>query len=124
MESQHQKWVNLSYLAASALIGYVLFTMGLRLAAAWDLEARFRQVDLVIRIASLALGGLMFLILYKNQASNQFMNEVANELAKVTWPTQKETTSATFIVIIMVLISGLVLGLLDYLWTRLLQLVL
>lgn len=124
MENQHQKWVNLSYLGLAALVGYVLFLTGIRVSAVWDLEARFRNVELIIRVGSLVLGGITFLVLYKNQQSNTFMNEVVGELTKVTWPTQKETTSATFIVIIMVLISGLVLGLLDYLWTRLLQLVL
>ncbi|OGD43298.1 preprotein translocase subunit SecE [Candidatus Azambacteria bacterium RIFOXYD1_FULL_42_11] len=66
----------------------------------------------------------MFLALLRNQKANKFMNEVMVELSRVTWPTQKETSSATFIVIIMVLISGLILGLLDYVWTKLLQLVL
>ena len=124
MENQHQKWVSLSYLALAALVGYVLFLSGLKIAAAWDLEARVRNIEVMVRLGSLGLAGLVFLILYRNNQANQFMNEVVSELAKVTWPTQKETSSATFIVIVMVLISGLVLGVLDYVWTRLLQLVL
>jgi len=124
MESQHQKWVNLSYLALAALVGYVVFAMGLKISGIYDIEARVKNFELVLRGASLLAGGLLFLILYRNQKTNEFMNDVVGELTRVTWPTQKETTSATFIVIVMVLISGVVLGLLDYVWTRLLQMVL
>ena len=121
MESQHQKWVNLSYLAVAALFGYIVFFFGLRIAGTWDLEARVRNIDLIIRVLSIVFGALLFLVLYKNEKSNQFMNEVVVELSRVTWPTQKETSSATFIVIIMVLISGVVLGFLDYVWIALLK---
>ena len=121
MESQHQKWVNISYLAVAALLGYVVFSFGLKLAGVYDLETRVRSIDLVIRIASIVVGGLAFLLLFRNEKANTFMNEVVLELSRVTWPTQKETTNATIITIVMVLISGMVLGLLDYVWTKLLQ---
>jgi preprotein translocase SecE subunit len=121
METSNQKWVNLSYLAAAALLGFIVFTLGLKVASAYDLEARIRNIDLIIRMASVGIAAILFLILYRNERSNQFMNEVVVELSRVTWPTQKETSSATFIVIVMVLISGMVLGLLDYAWTKLIQ---
>ncbi len=121
MESQHQKWVYLSYLAVAALVGYIFFALGLKLSGSFDWEARVQNIELIFRIASIAVAGLIFLSLYKNDRSNQFMNEVVTELSRVTWPTQKETASATIVVMIMVLISGMILGLLDYLWTTLLQ---
>ncbi|MBL7715518.1 MAG: preprotein translocase subunit SecE [Bdellovibrionales bacterium] len=123
MESQYQKWVNLAYAAVCALFAYVILAGGTRLAAAYDLETKVRNIDLIIRVGSIGLAAVLFFALFKNRQANGFMNEVVDELAKVTWPTQKETTSATVIVIIMVLISGVVLGLLDYVWTRLVQLV-
>lgn len=121
MDKQHQKWVNLSYLAVAALLGYLVFAFAQKMAGVYDLEARIRNIDLIVRLISLALGGLAFLILYRNERANEFMGEVVLELSRVTWPTQKETTSATFIVIIMVLISGMVLGFFDFVWTKLLQ---
>jgi preprotein translocase subunit SecE len=124
METQYQKWVNLSYLAMAGLVGYIIFSAGLHTAAAYDLEARVRNVDLMVRGASLLVGAILFFGLYRSTLANQFMNEVMNELAKVTWPTQKETTNATIVVIVMVLISGMILGLLDYIWTALLKMVL
>ncbi len=124
MESQHQKWVNLSYLVLAGLVGYVVFSVFGKFVGAYDLEARMRNVDLVLRVFSVVMAGLAFVVLYRNQKANQFMNEVVVELSRVTWPTQKDTTSATLVVIVMVIISGMILGLLDYCWIQLLKSVL
>ena len=121
MENQTQKWVNLSFLAVSLLVGYVFFTLSLKLMGSFDLEAKIRNAEMVFRIGSILLGALSFLILYKNQQANQFMNEVVTELSRVTWPTVKDTYSSTIVVIVMVLISGALLGLLDFVWTKIIQ---
>jgi len=121
MDSQHQKWVNLSYLAIAALLAYITYTFGFWVTGTYDLEARVRNIDWIVRLLSIGAGALLFFLLLRNTKSNTFMGEVVLELSRVTWPTQKETTSATFIVIIMVLICGAVLGFLDYLWTKLIQ---
>jgi len=121
MESQHQKWVNLSYLALAALVGYVFFSISLKLIGTYDLEARFRNSEVLARVLSVVVGGIIFGILFRHQRANQFMNEVMVELSRVSWPAQKETSSATLVVIIMVIISGIVLGFLDYLWTMALK---
>lgn len=117
MESQFQKWVNLSYLAVAVLLGYILFAASMQVGGVFDLEAKVKNFHLVAQGASVLVGAILFLILYRNENVNQFMNEVMTELSRVTWPTQKETSSATVIVIVMVLISGMILGLLDYFFT-------
>lgn len=124
MESQYQKWVNLSYLALAVLFGYIVFSVAGKVVGAYDLEARVRNIELILRGVSVGLGAILFLVLYRNEQANQFTNEVMAELARVTWPSQKDTSSATLIVIVMVIVSGMVLGLLDFLWIRLLEWVL
>jgi preprotein translocase subunit SecE len=124
MESQFQKWVNLSYLAVAALLGYLVLTLASKIVGTYDLETRVHNVELIVQIGSVVCAGILFFILYRNDKANQFMNEVMLELSRVTWPTTKETTASTFVVIIMVLISGMALGLMDYLWTSLMKLVL
>ena len=124
MESQFQKWVNLSYLAVAALLGYLVLSLTNKVVGTYDLETRVRNIELIVQIGSVVCAGLLFLILYRNDKANQFMNEVMLELSRVTWPTTKETSSATFVVIIMVLISGMALGLMDYVWTSLMKLIL
>jgi preprotein translocase SecE subunit len=124
MESQFQKYVNISYLVVAALIYYIIYEFGTRMVGSFDLEAKVHNVDLILRVAAVAVGGIAWLVLYRHEQANQFMNEVMVELSRVSWPTQKETVSATFIVIIMVLVSSMVLGLLDYVWTDLIKMVL
>ena len=121
MESQHQKWVNVSYLLAAVLLGYIVFSVAGKVVAAYDLETRIKNVEMILRGASVASGALLFLGLYRNDQANQFMNEVVVELSRVVWPSQKDTTSNTFIVIIMVVVSGLFLALLDYTWVQLMK---
>lgn len=124
MESQYQKWVNLSYLAAALLFGYIVFSTSNKIVGAYDLEVRVRNIELILRGVAVVAGALLFTVLYRHEKANQFMNEVMVELSRVIWPTQKETSSATGVVIVMVLISGLVLGFLDYCWIHLLKWVL
>ncbi len=54
----------------------------------------------------------------------QFMGEVVSELKKVTWPTRQETVRLTLLVIAVSTAIGIVLGLLDFLFTKLLNLIL
>ncbi len=117
MENQYQKWVNGAYLAAAALIGYLLYQVGAQVSGVYDLESRIRNIDLMMRVGSVLISLGIFGVFYSNRASNQFMSEVADELGRVTWPTQRDTSVSTFVVLMMVLGSGLVLGFMDYLWT-------
>lgn len=121
MENQHQKWVNAAYLGAALLVSYVLYEGAATLSSAYDLEARIKSIDLILRVASVALAGLVFLGFYLSQSVNQFMAEVADELSRVTWPSQKDTSTSTAVVIIMVIASGLALGFMDYVWTAVMK---
>jgi preprotein translocase SecE subunit len=121
MENQQQKWVTLSYLAVAALLSFVALQLGQKLVGAYDLEAKVRNAEMILRVVSIVAGALLFFGLYRSEQATQFVSEVVVELSRVTWPTQKETSAATILVIIMVLISGLFLGFLDYLWTVVLK---
>lgn len=124
MENQQQKFVFIGFALFSALVAFVLLSLGMKVAGAYDVETRIRNIEMVLRIGSIVVGLLLFGGLVKNQTSSTFMNEVVAELSKVTWPTQRETSSATVLVLVMVLISGVILWLLDSLWVYVLQLVL
>ena len=119
-----QKWVNLSLIAFSGLVAYILFELFYIVSSTYDLETRIRNIDLILRAGSVGIGAVIFFVLYRHDKANQFMNEAVVELTRVTWPTQKDTSRATIVVIIMVVISGLVLGGLDSLWTWIMKQVL
>jgi len=121
MENQQQKWVTLSYLAVAALLAFVTLSLGQKFMGAYDLEAKVRNADLILRGLSMLAGVGLFIGLFRSEKATQFMTEVVVELSRVSWPTQKETSAATILVIIMVVVSGLFLGFLDYLWAVILK---
>ena len=61
--------------------------------------------------------------MYRSDAYLHLANEVAGELKKVTWPTAKEVRAATMVVIVMAIISAVILGLFDFVWSNLTELV-
>ena len=63
------------------------------------------------------------IVMYRNDKYYYLANEVASELKKVTWPTAKEVRAATLVVIVMAIVSALILGLFDFVWSNLTELV-
>ena len=60
---------------------------------------------------------------YRHERVHTLANEVAAELKKVSWPTAKEVRAATIVVIVMALIAAVILGLFDFVWSNLTELV-
>jgi len=52
----------------------------------------------------------------------KFLKEVKAELKQVTWPTKKEVIRLTGVVIIICLAVGVYIGILDFIFTKLIQL--
>lgn len=52
-----------------------------------------------------------------------FLKEVQDELKKVVWPTRDEIVRLTFVVIIISLIVGFFLGGIDFLLTKITQII-
>lgn len=53
-----------------------------------------------------------------------FLKEVHDELKKVTWPTQQEVIKLTIVVVIVSLGVGLFIGGLDFIFTKITELIL
>lgn len=62
-------------------------------------------------------------VLYRSDRVYALANEVASELKKVTWPTAKEVRTATIVVIVMAIVSAVILGIFDFVWSNLTELV-
>lgn len=54
----------------------------------------------------------------------RYFRETIGELRKVNWPTRQEATNLTIIVLIVTFSMSAVLGLLDFIYTRLIALIL
>src|SRR5262245_39256423 len=69
------------------------------------------------------VAAIVGIVMYRSDKYYQLANEVASELKKVTWPTAKEVRTATLVVIVMAIISAVILGLFDFAWSNLTELV-
>jgi preprotein translocase subunit SecE len=56
-----------------------------------------------------------------NRSRFRFFGETISELKKVTWLTRRELIYLTVLVLIMAAVAGLILGVLDYGFTRLID---
>jgi preprotein translocase subunit SecE len=76
-------------------------------------------VTVIAAVFSLVLG----IGLYRHPRVHQLANEVTSELSKVTWPTPKEVRAAALVVIVMSIVSASILGLFDFVWSQLTEVV-
>jgi len=118
-ENAPNKPVHLIYLVGAVIMFYLL---------QWSIDwvwGYFAPApsDFKISLAAALIATVASIVLYKNDRLYHLANEVATELKKVTWPTAKEVRSATLVVIIMAIISAVILGLFDFVWSNLTELV-
>ncbi|MCS7287422.1 MAG: preprotein translocase subunit SecE [Anaerolineae bacterium] len=53
----------------------------------------------------------------------RYLKETRAELRKVTWPTREEALRLTVLVIVTILVMAILLGLLDYIYAKLMDLI-
>jgi preprotein translocase SecE subunit len=118
-ENAPNKPVHLVYLCGALLLFYLL-----QWTIDW-LTGYFGQTpsELTISVSAAVLAVVTSVVLYKNDRIYHLTNEVMSELKKVTWPTAAEVRTATTVVIVMAIISALILGLFDFFWSNLTELV-
>lgn len=118
-ENAPNKPVHLMYLVGVIVLFYVL---------QWGVDwiwGYFGNVpsETYIAIAAAVLATLVGVVMYRSDKYYYLANEVASELKKVTWPTGKEVRTATLVVIVMAMLSAVILGLFDFVWSNLTELV-
>jgi preprotein translocase subunit SecE len=118
-ENAPNKPVHLIYLCGAVLLFYLL---------QWSIDwvwGYFATSPSESRISLMAAAGAVIagVVLYRNDRVYHLANEVSAELKKVTWPTAKEVRTATMVVIVMAIISAIILGLFDFVWSNLTELV-
>jgi preprotein translocase subunit SecE len=118
-ENAPNKPVHLIYLCGAVLLFYLL---------QWSIDwvwGYFATSPSESKISLMAAVGAVVagVVLYRNDRVYHLANEVSAELKKVTWPTAKEVRTATLVVIVMAIISAIILGLFDFVWSNLTELV-
>jgi preprotein translocase subunit SecE len=118
-ENAPNKPVHLIYLVGAVITFYLL---------QWSIDwiwGYFGTAPSEIYLALFAgVAATVFAIsMYRSDRIYTLANEVAAELKKVTWPTAKEVRTATIVVIVMAIISAIILGVFDFVWSNLTELV-
>ncbi len=118
-ENAPNKPVHLMYLCGAVLLFYLL---------QWTIDWVWGYVatppsEFKISLIAGALAVITGVVLYRHDRVYTLANEVAGELKKVTWPTAKEVRTATIVVLVMSIISAVILGLFDFVWSNLTELV-
>jgi preprotein translocase subunit SecE len=113
------KPVHLIFLCGAVLLFYIL---------QWGIDwiwGYFGTAPGEVSISLFAAGFAIVtsIVAYRNDRFYHLTNEVASELKKVTWPTAKEVRGATTTVIVMAIVSAVILGLFDFAWSNLTELV-
>ena len=119
-ENAPNKPVHLMYLVGAVITFYLLQWS---IDWVWGFFTASTPSDFKISLLAAIGATLAGVITYKNDKVYHLANEVASELKKVTWPTAKEVRSATLVVIVMAIISAVILGLFDFAWSNLTELV-
>jgi preprotein translocase subunit SecE len=118
-ENAPNKPVHLMYLVGVIILFYVL-----QWGTDW-IWGYFGNVpsETLISLVAAVIATFVGVVMYRSDRYYYLANEVASELKKVTWPTAKEVRTATFVVIVMAILSAIILGLFDFVWSNLTELV-
>ena len=118
-ENAPNKPVHLIYLCGAVVLFYML---------QWGIDwvwGYFGSPPSEFKITLFAAGAAVIVgvSMYRSDRIYGLANEVASELKKVTWPTAKEVRTATLVVIVMAIVSAVILGIFDFVWSNLTELV-
>ena len=115
---------------AFILLGLTWLTVVALRGLAIPVLARFEIGDPIVgflsasALVAIVLGVGTYIALMRNTRVVQFADEVIDELNKVTWPEKDETVSSTVVVVGVTLFIAAALGLYDYVWAEVTQIVL
>lgn len=122
MENDNKKILTVSFVVVALLVAFSTGMMIDTFAGSWAVIARMANNDLVHHGVPILLGMVTFACLQFNNKVVQFGDEVVMELRKVVWPSRKDTIAMTIVVCIMLVVSGFLLGIFDFLSSRLVNL--
>ena len=118
-ENAPNKPVHLIYLCGAVLLFYLLQWSIDWIWGYFATAPSESSISVFAAVAATVVG----IVLYRNDRIYHLANEVASELKKVTWPTAKEVRTATLTVILMAIISAAILGVFDFVWSNVTELV-
>jgi preprotein translocase subunit SecE len=112
------KYVHVMFLVGALIIGWLLTNI---ITSIWaSLNLAIAAVAPPSELAAVLVGGIIAVggayYLWRHPKVNRLAVEIVSELSKVTWPNRKELSASTVVVIILSIIAAVILGLFDFFW--------
>ena len=112
------KYVHVMFLVGALIIGWLLTNI---ITSIWaSLNLAIAAISPPSELAAVLTGGIIAVgsayYLWRHPKVNRLAMEIVTELAKVTWPNRKELSASTVVVIIISIIAAIILGLFDFFW--------
>ena len=118
-----KKWIHFILAVFALIAGYVVIRFTEQMGQWFDLEAKVGNFVLVSQGVGIFLGLGMFVVLMRHSRLMRHMGEVYDELVKVVWPDNDSIVKATTsIIIALAIISSVFVGV-DFVSSKLLELV-
>jgi preprotein translocase SecE subunit len=111
--NSNSKYLTLTFILFSALIGFTISALLHSLSGAFAPIARLSNYDLFKHGIPVVIAFGLFLYLQLNKNVLVWANEVIVEIKKIVWPPIKDTRAMTVVVIIMVFISSIIISAFD-----------
>jgi preprotein translocase subunit SecE len=119
-----KRLVAIFYVAAAIFLGVFLEkVLGIVFSyARWNDPALFSDYRLTT-VIGYAIALVVGVVCWKHPRLHGVAIEIAQELKKVTWPSFRETRAATLAVIVATFAAAVILGVFDFVWARLSNLI-
>ncbi len=122
-QAVQQKWLRAIIVLFAILIGFIANGFLLQIGDWTELESKIKFYKLWINGLAVVVTIATAFILFTHKKWKQQLEEIYTEAIKVVWPDKNETVRSTVGIVIGVTIVGFVLGLFDFIVSRLLTLI-
>ena len=125
MGKDDKTWLNLSYLALGLLVYFVSMLAVEAVGVHYGWVERYDSwYPVVSKVSAILIGACLPLYIYSQENQREYHLSIIAELRKVKWPSFDDTKKMTIIVVVVVAIFAVILSVFDFLWTKILQMIL
>jgi len=125
MTKDDSTWLNVFYAAFGVIIAIIAWNIITMTGEQMGWIERYHAwFPAAANIAGIAVGIAAAFILRGKAERHEYLLGSIGELRKVTWPSSQDTKRMTIVVVIVVCIFAVILSAFDFVWSRLLGLML
>jgi preprotein translocase SecE subunit len=118
MQSE-RKWILLSYVVVTLLASWVLGrALGIVVQIVQVRNPQVMGVLPATALIAVVVMGISGYLYFRQPKVESFSSEVLQEMKKVTWPPRRNTYVSTLVVLICVIIAAGILGVYDFVCTK------